>query len=115
MAYGPVKVYTATMSSAGTLSSEINLAQNWDSLFLEIPTMTSNTQLHIQAANASGGTYRRIKHPSVNASTVSTNDFAIASAATSCLVPIPNGVQFIKIEATATVDNGAVFRVICGF
>lgn len=111
---GPVVVYTATMASAGTLTGEINLStQAWTTVYLEVPTLTSNTQLHLKAANSTGGTFRRVKHPAVNTSSVQCNDYSIASAATGVLVPLPAGLRFIKIESTATVDDGCVFRVIC--
>lgn len=114
MSYGPIKPFSSVIASGATLSAEINLAQNWGTVFLEIPTMASNTQFYIQAANSSGGTYRRVKFPSINSSTVGINDFAIPSSATGCFVPIPNGLQYVKVETTATVDSGNTFRFICG-
>lgn len=109
--------YVVTMASAATLTSELDLSGAWNTVYLEVPTMTSNTQLHIQgsyANSASGGSYRRIYHPPLNSSTVATNPFAIVSGATNCIVPIPGGVRFLKIESTATVNDGAIFRVFVG-
>jgi hypothetical protein len=102
------------MASFSTLTGEIDLGHAWSQVFLEIPSMISNTQLHIQAAYTSGGTYRRVKQPPLNSSTVGTNDFAIVSGATNCMVPIPSGLRYIKVEATATVSFTASFNVICG-
>ena len=116
MGHGAISVFTATMSSGGTLTSEVDFGnRQWEKVYLAVPSMASNTQLHIQVCTESGGTYRRVKHPMINSSTVSTpNDFAIASAATNCYVPIPNGFRFLKIESTATVDGGASFKMVCG-
>lgn len=116
MGYGVYRPYAATMASAGTLTSEVDVGRIYGSVYLEIPTMNSNTQIHIQAAyatSANGGVYRRLTHPMINSSTVGTNDFAITSGVTSRMVPIPNGFQYYKVESTATVDNGCVFRIIC--
>jgi hypothetical protein len=106
--------FPGTMASFSTSTGEIDLGHSWSQVFLEIPTMTSNTQLHIKAAASSGGTYRRVRQPPLNSSTVGTNDFAIVSSATDCLVPIPSGLRYIKVEATATVSFTASFNIICG-
>lgn len=106
--------FTVTMASAGTLTGEIDLGGAWYSVYLEIPTLTSNTQHHIQVANTSGGTYRRIYHAPINSATSSSNVFAISSGVTNGVVPIPGGIRYIKIETTATVNDGAVYRVFAG-
>lgn len=104
-------VFTATMTSAGTSTSEIDLGGAWTQVYLEIPTLTSNSAHLIQAARATGGTFRRIRHPPINSATIATNEYVIASAATNTWVPIPGGHRFIKVETTATVDDGAIYRV----
>jgi hypothetical protein len=116
MGYGVDAIFPATMASAGTLTSEVNLSRAWGRVYLEIPSMTSNTQIHIQGAYTStsgGGTYRRIYFDTLNSSTVGTNVYAIASAVTNAIVPIPPGIQFVKVETTATVNDGCTFRLIC--
>lgn len=114
MGHGAISVFTATMTSGATLTSEVNLGRNWATVYLAVPSMTSNSQLHVQACESSGGTFRKVKHPAVNSSTVSTpNDFAIASAATNCWVLIPNGVRYVKVESTATIDSGCTFKIVC--
>lgn len=112
MGHGLYKVYTVTMASGGTLTSEIDLGRAYENVYLQIPAM-SNVQLHFQAAAEAGGTYYRICHPTGAAATPLNPDFGIASAATSRIVPIPNAFQVFKIETTATIDNGAVFKVLC--
>ena len=113
MGHGAISVFTATMASAGTLSSEVNLGRQWEKVYLGVPSMTSNTQLHIKVADVTGGTYRRVKHPMVASTPAAPEDFAIYSAATNCYIPIPNGFQFLKIESTATVDSGTSFKIVC--
>lgn len=114
MGHGAVTKFFSTMSSAGTTSAEVNLGRNWEKVYLVVPSLTSNSQIHIKASESAGGTFRRICHPAINSSTVSTpNDFAIGSAATNRMVPIPNGFQYLKVETTATVDSGQTFTIIC--
>jgi len=107
-------VFPATVASFATSSSEVDLGCSWGQVYLEIPTMTSNTQVHIQGASETGGTFRRVKQPPLNSSTVGTNDFAIHSSATNCLVPIPSGLRFLKVETSAVVSFTAAFKIICG-
>jgi hypothetical protein len=107
--------FAKTMSSGGTLTGEIDLSNAWGSVYLEIPTLTSSPgDMYIKAAATTGGTFRRVRHPSINSSTVTTNLFTIASACTNCIVPVPNGLRFLKVETDNTVADGCVFRVICG-
>lgn len=104
--------FNASMASAGTLTPAVNLGRTYQNLWLRVPTMNSNVQLHIQAAASGSGTYSRVNHPVINSSSVSCNVFAIASSVTNTFVPIPSGFQYIKVEATAAVDNGCVFNII---
>lgn len=117
MAHGAVVVYAATMASAGTLTSEVDLGRNWEKVYVLIPTMTSNTAHFFKVAHvnsAAGGVYRRVVHPAVNSSTVSTlNDFTVGSATTNRAVPFPNGFRYVKIESEVTVNDGATYRIIC--
>lgn len=111
MSYGPITVHTVTMASAGTLSSEHDLGRSWKKVYLDPTGATS--EVRIQAATASGGTYRQVYHPSINSSTVGANIFKIPSSVSGGLIEIPAGLQFIKIETTAAVANGATFKLIC--
>lgn len=113
MSYGPYRVYTASMASGGTLTGEVNVGRVFENIYLMIPTMTSNTQLYIQASDVTGGTYRRIWQPVINSSTVGTNLFAVPSAVTNGMIPLPNGFQYMKVESTATVDGGVTFQIFC--
>lgn len=103
-----------TMASFSTLTPAIDLAGAWGQCYLHVPSMTSNSQLHIQAAAFEGGTYARVKHPPINSGTSSSNDFAISSLSTNSIVPIPSGLRFIKVEATAIVSFSPTFHVIYG-
>ena len=113
MGHGWHTYHTVTMASGGTLTGQVDLGQVYANVFLEVPSMPTNSQIHIQSSRDSSGTFRRVVHPSINSSTVSTNnDFAIASAVTNRMVPMPNGVRFIKIETTMAVGDGCIFRIL---
>lgn len=111
---GGFLVQIATMLSAGTLTSYMDLGGSYDTVYLEVPTMASGGNLAIQAAASASGTYRRIKHPVLNSSTVAVNDFLILSAATNRFVPIPGGFRYLKVETLETVLDGALFKVVYG-
>jgi hypothetical protein len=110
---GPNAVYTVTMASAGTLTSELKLQRSYKTMFIEIASMTSNSQIHIHAATVTGGTFRKVYFPLANSASPVGNVFTINSAVSNGIVPIPNGIQFLKVETTATVDNGCTFKIIC--
>lgn len=112
MSYGPMAVYTVTMASGGTLTGGADIARSYKNVFLEIPTMNSNTQLHVWGSS-DNSTFRRVYQPMQNSAAPTGALFTINSAVTGALVPIPNGIRYVKVESTATVDNGCVFKMIC--
>lgn len=113
MAHGYLVIVPATIASADTISAEIDLGRAFSSVYLEIISMTSNSEINIEAAYASGGTYRKVRHPVVNSSAAQCHIFAIPSSVTNAMVAIPSGFRFMKIHQTATADSGQAYRLIC--
>lgn len=106
MASNYTKVYSVTMTSGQTLSSELNLSKPYEKMLLAVPTMASGS-LFIQVAISSGGTYRRLQ------ATAGT-DFSINSAATQRVIDLPVGYQFMKIEnSSGATDVHTAFKIIC--
>ena len=112
MSHGPISVFTKTMSSFSTSTSGYDLGRAWKSCYLEVPSMTSNTELYIQGSG-DNSTFRRTYHPAVNSSTAEANVFAVASSVTNSIIPIPNGFRYVKVEASAVVSFSAEFKIIC--
>ncbi len=110
----PVAVFTTTMdgsAAAASLTTAVDVGtQRYENVYLEIPTMTSNSQLHILAAATLAGTYRAVYHPAINSATSSLNKFAVSSGV-SGLIPIPNGLRFMKVQSTASVSFSAEFKI----
>lgn len=113
MSYGPQVVYQATIASGATLSTYVDIARSYKTLYLEIPTLSTASNIFIQGAATADGTYRRIFNPSINSSTVGINVFQVLTAASNGYVPIPNGIRFLKVETSTSVGNGATFNIIC--
>lgn len=107
-------VFDATISSFATSSAEVNLGKGFKNVWVEVPTMTSNSTLHVQVANASGGTYRRLveKDPASAAASV---DYQINSATTNRIVACPpaGGLRFLKMESVAVLSAAVAFKIIC--
>lgn len=110
MGHGVACKFTVTMASGATLTGSLDLGRAYGKVYLD-PTGAAS-EVRIQAAAASGGTFRQVYHPSINSSTVGANMFKIPSSVSGGLIEIPNGLRFIKVETTATVDNGATFTLI---
>lgn len=111
MGHGAITKYQVTMTSGATLSAELDLARGWESVYLDVTGAASEVRL--QAAASSAGTYRQVYHPVLNSSTVGQNMFKIPSATSGGWAPLPYGLRYLKIETTATVANGLTFTVIC--
>lgn len=109
----PTTVYQTSVASGATASSAIDLGQDWRTAYLVIQSMTSNSQLHIKASDSLTGTYRRVYQALQNTNTVAAPaSFAVASALTNAIVPIPPGLRFVQIEQTATADSGQTYKII---
>lgn len=81
-------------------------------IYLEVPTDGLGGQIYVQGSS-DGSTFRRIKHASINSSTVTSNDYAIASACSSKMVPLPVGFRYYKLETTASVAADSTFKIVC--
>ena len=114
MGHGVVKVYTATLTTGATLTSYLDLSTRaWGQIYLEIPSMTSGTDLYVQGSHDSQ-TFRRVMHPTPNTHDFQINTFSIGSACSNRLVLIPNGLQYVKIEASTLMSSTAhEFNLIC--
>lgn len=107
-------VYPASIASFATSSAEVNLSKGWKRVWVEVPSMTSQATLHVQAAAASGGTYRRIvqKDPGSAGASV---DFSIVSGCTNRMVecePLA-GLQYVKMESNVVLSFTAGFNFVC--
>lgn len=114
MSHGAYAAYSKSVASGATSTSAIDLQKAWNNVYLAIQSMTSNSQLHIQASDSETGTFRRVTHPLINSSTVALNTLTILSSVTSAIVPLPTGLRFMKIEQTATADSGQAYTILCG-
>lgn len=107
-------VYDATVVSFATSSSEVDLSKGWKRVWVEVPTMTSNATIHVQAANTTGGTYRRLveKDPASAGASV---DWSIVSACTGRFVPCEPaaGLRYVKVEANVVLSFTAGFKIVC--
>lgn len=59
MSYGPNSVFYKTMASGGTSTSGYDLTRSWTKVYLEVPSLTSNTEFYIQGSS-DGTTFRRV-------------------------------------------------------
>src|SRR3982750_1469972 len=110
MGHGAHIKFQVVIASAATLSSEVNLGRGWLKVYLD-PTGAAS-EVRLQAAIAAGGTYRQVYHPSVNSSTAAANVFKIPSSVSGGLIELPAGLQYVKVETTASVANGATLQII---
>jgi hypothetical protein len=111
MGHGAITRYTVTMASGATLTPVADLSRGWTRVYLD-PTGAAS-EVRIQAAGASGDTYRQVYQPSVNSSTAAANIFKIPSSVSGGLIEIPPGLRYVKVETTAAVTNGNQFILVC--
>ena len=111
MGHGTWQVFTVTMASGGSLSTHADLGGGYPTAYLEVSSTPSQSAHQIRAAYQAAGPFNTVYHPSINSSTVAANAYTIPSGVTGALVPIPGGIRFLKVYATAAMDNGANYRI----
>lgn len=111
MSLNGVTAISVTMASGATLTGEIQFGRSFSRVYID-PT-DANSEVRFQAAVAAGGTYRQVLLPQPATSTVQSNIWKVASAASGSMIEAPAGLRFMKIETTAAVANGATFTLIC--
>lgn len=113
MAYKRTLPYSLSLSSGLTLTSELDLLQSFDRILLGIPTMASATNVLVQVAATSGGTYRNLYHEPVNGSTTPAK-VSISSAVSQAYVPLEIlGSRYMKVElSTAMTATAVEFDVV---
>lgn len=112
MTVGAVKPFTITMPTGTTLTSALDLSGSFGKLLLGIPTMTSGTDIFIQASDSASGTFRRIYYPGY-VDTATPAVLQLNSSITNCYLPVDANAQFLKIEfTTAASDSSHTFKIL---
>lgn len=114
MSYGQMNVVIATMASADSVA-QFDLKSYYRKVYLEIPTMASNSALQVLATNNPNDGFKQVMAAQVNTSTVSLNSFVIGAtaAANGAIVPLPAGFRHYKIKATDSAPTAATeFKII---
>lgn len=112
MSFGEPKIYTVSMASDATLSSQIPIGAAYQNFALVIPTMTSGTDVYIQGATTDGGTFRRIYYKATGSAPVACH---VGSAVSQAFVNLnANLPGYVKIElSTAMTATPATFNIVC--
>lgn len=104
------RVYNATIPSFST-SVAVDLSKPYTMVYVEIPSMTSNTAWSL-SASSDGNTYKKLNKV-INSSTLQFASFTVGSAITGVIIDVPGGHQYYKIDVTAVVSFSAAFKFIC--
>lgn len=113
-AYNQGAAFATTIDSGVTLSDAIDLGRGWENISVEIPTMTSGTDIFFKAASELTGTYRRCHH-GLTSSLDTPAAINIDSSITQCFVPLDAiKVRYLKVElGTAMTATAATFKIVC--
>lgn len=111
MSHGPISVFSVSVASNATTSSEADLARAWKKVYLD-PT-GAGAEVRLWASDTSGGTLRQVYLPQPATSTVQANIWKVGSAVSGGLIEIAGGIRFMKFTVTATAADGATLKVYC--
>jgi hypothetical protein len=115
MSHGLVCIFGDTIASGASTSVGVDLSRSWQSVNLQIGTMSTGVNLNVQATVASGSTYYTVYQPTINSATVATNSFVVSSGVGvgGGITPIPAGFRYMRFVGTGVVSGGVIFKVIC--
>lgn len=116
--YGSIVPVTLSIAVGGSITSAYDLGRAWDKVWLVIPTMsayvsTTTCNVFIWAAPTSSDTFFQVAHPVVNSATSGFNTFTIANSVSQCVIPIPNGMRYLKVQTGNTITAAVDFKIIC--
>jgi hypothetical protein len=115
MGHGLHQVFVKTMASADSVISGWDLGRAFSKVYLQIPTMSSNSALDVYAS-VDGSSFYQIRKEAVSTSTVQAHSYIVAAsaAANGGIVPLPGGFRYYKIQATDSAPTAATtFKIIC--
>jgi len=109
---GPVKAFSASIATATTYTSAIDLGGAYGKVGLSIPSIASGN-VRVQVSDKIDGTFKPLFLEPV-AGTTTPVILDIVSTVCNCVVPINVPAQFMKVEmSTITSDSSSVFQVLC--
>lgn len=111
MAHGAYSVFSVTMTSAATLTGQVDLGRTWAKVYID-PT-NAKSEVRFQASPTSGGTFRQVYLPQPGTSTVQVNIWKVASGISGGMIEAPAGLRYMKIETIDAVADGVTFKLIC--
>ena len=109
MSYGPMQTITATMASASD-SCVFGLPNAYSKVHFVLPSLSTNAEIAMQAST-DGVTYKVVR-TATNVAAPTAKVFA--SSVNNSIVPTEiHCYPYIKLVASAAVNNGAEFQIIC--
>jgi hypothetical protein len=112
MPFGPIRVFSVEVASAGTSTSAFSFPNEVSKAFLEIPTLSTACDFRL-LGSTDGSTYRQVMQEVPQTSSIQVQTFSIASAAVNRIIPIPLAAPFMKVECTTAPASAATFKIIC--
>lgn len=114
MSHGAISVFTGAIAS-GASTVSFDLGRAWNTVYAEVGTMSTAAAISVYGAGTAAGTYRQVYHPTINSATVVTNSFVVQSnvGTNGGTAPIPSGLRYIQLRASAVVSGGVSLSVIC--
>lgn len=112
MSIGAVRVFDVSIASGVSTSAAIDLGRGYGMVYYDCTGAGGSSQFY--AAPTLAGTYRALRYQAVSG--VSGPQTAtIASSMSGSLVEVTvlKGLQFVKVEATGTIANGATLKLYC--
>jgi hypothetical protein len=108
------RVLNATMPTATTLGSAVDLGAGFNRVYLQLPTMATATLIRVYSAESLNGTYMPVFNRALVTSTAEIpRQYGLITAACAGVHPIPEGLRFVKLElATMVSNNATAFRFL---
>jgi hypothetical protein len=118
MSYGRSEVFTKTITTGGSITSEFDLGRSWTNVYLVVPALssavaTSTCNVYVQAGASASATYYDVVFPPTNSATTGVITFTLANSISQCVVPIPNALPFLKVRLGNTATAAVTFQIIC--
>lgn len=107
MGFGVHQVFQCTIAS-GAASGSFNAGRAFGRMMAVFPSCTSSQSLDVYAST-DGTTYYQLRKDGPGTSYI----VAATALANGGIVPLPVGLQYVKVISDAAIVNGLAVKVIC--
>jgi len=115
MSFGPYVVFSDSVASGASTSSGVDLKKAWQSVALQVGTMSTAASMSLQNSVDGGLTFYNVYIPQQNTATSGYFPLSVASGVgtNGGFVVLNAPLSYPRVVCTGVVSGGVLFKFLC--